>query len=357
METEKSPSGNDSYVARSLDVTIKIGLVLCLVVWCAMILKPFLMIALWSVILAVTIYPLFQWLRKLLGNRGILASVLVTLFLLALILVPVILLGGSLYQAVTYVKDTLAAGGSLIPPPPESLKEWPGVGVQLFDMWQKASENLATFAVEHKEQLLAGFSWFMSALTGAGLGMFIVIGSIIVSGVLLIFAGQGGEATRKIAVRLMGERGNVVVANAEVTVRNVARGILGVAFIQAVLVGAGFLVAGIPGAGLWALLGFFLAIIQIGVGPVVIGGLIYAFIKLSTLTAILLTIYCIIPMTVDNILKPLLLGRKAPAPMLVVFLGAIGGFIAFGTIGLFVGAVVLSLGYYLFLIWLNEAAN
>jgi predicted PurR-regulated permease PerM len=296
-------------------------------------------------------------LKKKLGNRGILASVLVTLFLLALILVPVILLGGSLYQAVTYVKDTLAAGGSLIPPPPESLKDWPGIGVQLFNLWQKASENLAAFAVEHKDQLVTGFSWFMSALTSTGLGVFVVIGSIIISGVLLVFAGHGGDATRKIAVRLMGERGKVVVANAEVTVRNVARGILGVAFIQAFLVGAGFLVAGIPGAGLWALLGFFLAIIQIGVGPVVIGGLIYAFIKLSTLTAILLTVYCIIPMTVDNILKPLLLGRKAPAPMLVVFLGAIGGFIAFGTIGLFVGAVVLSLGYDLFMLWLNDNGN
>lgn len=351
---ENKPLNNDNYVGKSLEVTIKIGLVLALLVWCFLILKPFLMITLWSVILAVTIYPLFLWLKKKLGNRGILASVIVTLLLLALILLPVVLLGGSLFQAVTYMKDTLAAGKSLIPPPPESLKSWPAVGMQLFNMWQKASENLAAFAVEHREQLMAGVTAFVSALTNAGLGLFIFLGSIIISGVLLVFADQGGEATRKIAVRLMGERGAVVVANAEITVRNVARGILGVAFIQAFLVGAGFLVAGIPGAGLWALLSFFLAIIQIGVAPVVIGVLIYAYIKLSTITAVLLTVYCIIPMTVDNILKPLLLGRKAPAPMLVVFLGAIGGFIAFGTIGLFVGAVVLSLGYDLFKLWLNE---
>jgi predicted PurR-regulated permease PerM len=151
----------------------------------------------------------------------------------------------------------------------------------------------------------------------------------------------------------MGEKGEEIVANAETTVRNVMRGILGVAFIQAFLVGMGFLVAGIPGAGLWALISFVLAIVQIGVGPVVIGALIYAFVKLSTLTAILLTVYCILPLTIDNVLKPLMLGRKAPAPMLVVFLGAIGGFISFGTIGLFVGAVVLSLGYDLFLVWLK----
>jgi predicted PurR-regulated permease PerM len=151
----------------------------------------------------------------------------------------------------------------------------------------------------------------------------------------------------------MGDHGIETVANAEITIRNVARGILGVAFIQAFLAGLGFLVAGIPGAGLWALFGFVLAIVQIGVGPVVIAVLIYAFLKLSTLTAILLTVWCIPLLLIDNVLKPLLLGRGAPVPMLIIFLGAIGGFISFGTIGLFVGAVVLSLGYNLFLLWLK----
>jgi predicted PurR-regulated permease PerM len=175
--------------------------------------------------------------------------------------------------------------------------------------------------------------------------------------VLLVFAESGGVASRAIAVRLMGERGEVMVDNAETTIRNVARGILGVAFIQAFLAGIGFLVAGIPGAGLWALIGFVMAIVQIGIGPVIIGVLIYAFIKLPTLTAVLLLIYSIIPQVVDNVLKPILLGRNAPVPMLVVFLGAIGGFISFGTIGLFVGAIVLSLGYDLFLVWLKNGTE
>jgi predicted PurR-regulated permease PerM len=354
MELQKNNSGEHDYVSRSLEVTIKVGLVIALTVWCFMILKPFLMIILWSVILTVAIYPLFLWLKKKLGNRGKLSAVLVTLFLLLLILVPVVMLGGSLAQAVIYMKESLMSGKSMIPPPDEAVRAWPLVGPTLFSLWQSAYENLAGFAVEHKSQLLTGLSWFLSAITNAGLGMLILLGSIIISGILLVFADEGAGSLRRIAVRLMGERGNEVVSNAEVTIRNVARGILGVAFIQAFLVGAGLLVAGIPGAGLWALVSFFLAIIQIGVGPVVLGALIYAWIKFSTLTAILLTVYCIIPMTVDNILKPVLLGRKAPAPMLVVFLGAIGGFISFGTIGLFVGAVVLSLGYYLFNLWLDQ---
>ncbi|MCX6268121.1 MAG: AI-2E family transporter [Bacteroidetes bacterium] len=207
--------------------------------------------------------------------------------------------------------------------------------------------------MEYKSQLMIGLTWFLSMLSNAGMGVLMFIVSVIISGVFLVFADSGANATREIAVRLMGERGIETVANAEVTVRNVARGILGVAFIQAFLAGLGFLVAGIPGAGLWALISFILAIVQIGVGPVVIGVLIYAFLKLSTLTAILLTVWCIPLLVIDNVLKPLLLGRGAPVPMLVIFLGAIGGFISFGIIGLFVGAVVLSLGYNLAILWLK----
>jgi predicted PurR-regulated permease PerM len=303
----------------------------------------------------VAIYPLFRGLKTRLGNKSILASILVTVFLLLLILIPVILLGGSLGQAVTYVKDALTTGKSLIPPPQESIKTWPVIGSPLYDLWYRASQNMANVAIEYKSQLMTGLTWFLSALTSAGMGLLIIIGSIIISGILLVYAEKGGDATRRIAVRLMGDKGTETVANAEVTVRNVARGILGVAFIQAFLAGLGFLVAGIPFAGLWALIGFVLAIVQIGITPVIVGVLIYAFFKLSTLAAVLLLIWSIIPMAIDNVLKPIMLGRNAPAPMLVVFLGAIGGFISFGIIGLFAGAVVLSLGYDLFKVWLVNA--
>jgi predicted PurR-regulated permease PerM len=354
MEAVKPPSQDQDFVGKSLEVTIKVGLVIGLIAWCFMILQPFFMIVLWSIILAVAIYPLFRGIRNKLKLGKIPAAILVTVFLLMLILIPIILLGGSLGDAIAYVRDALISGKSMIPPPSESVKSWPVIGKQLFVLWQRSSENLANVAIEYKSQLMTGLSWFLTALTNAGVGLLIILGSIIISGVMLVFTDQSADATRNIAVRLMGERGIETVANAEVTIRNVARGILGVAFIQAFLAGIGFLVAGIPGAGLWALIGFLLAIVQIGVGPVIIGVLIYAYIKLSMMTAILLTLWCIIPMVIDNVLKPILLGRKAPAPMLVVFLGAIGGFISFGIIGLFVGAVVLSLGYDLFRIWVKN---
>jgi len=352
MEQPEKEFKEPGYLSKSLEVTIKVGLVLGLVTWCFIILKPFLMIILWGVIIAIAIYPLFNFLKVRLGNRRKLAAILVTISMLALILLPIILFSGSLADAVVFVKDTMMAGKSLIPPPPDTVKAWPVIGPPVYELWHHASENLSEVAMEYKMQLMTGLTWFLSALTNAGLAVLMFFVSIIISGAFLVFGDSGANATRRIAVRLMGEQGMETVANAEVTIRNVARGILGVAFIQAFLAGLGFLVAGIPGAGLWALISFVLAIVQIGVGPVVIGVLIYAFLKMSLTTAILLAVWSILPLLADNILKPILLGRGAPVPMLVIFLGAIGGFISFGIIGLFVGAVVLSLGYNLFLAWL-----
>ncbi|MEI6435323.1 MAG: AI-2E family transporter [Bacteroidota bacterium] len=357
MELPETPHNEPGYVGKSLEVTIKIGLIIGLIFWCFLILKPFLMITLWGVIIAVAVYPFYDWLKRKLRNHAKTAAVFVTLFLLLLIMAPVAMLGGSLSEAVVWIREAMKNGNSLIPPPGETVKSLPVIGPWLFDLWQHSSENLTDVAKEYQTQLMTGLTWFLSMLTNAGLGLLMFIVSIIISGIMLVFSETGSKISRKIAVRLMGEKGIETISNADITVRNVARGILGVAFIQAFLSGIGFLVAGIPGAGLWALISFLLALVQIGIGPVVVGVLIYAFIKLSTLSAILLMIWCAPLLVIDNVLKPILLGRGAPVPMLVIFLGAIGGFVSFGAIGLFVGAVALSLGYNLFLSWLNAESK
>jgi len=133
------------------------------------------------------------------------------------------------------------------------------------------------------------------------------------------------------------------------------KGILGVAVIQATMAGVAFFIAGVPYAGVWTVACLFLAIIQVGGGPVIIPIIIYMFSTSSTLTASLLAVWLVITLLSDNILKPILLGRGAPAPTLVVFLGAIGGFISSGFLGLFLGAVVLTIGYKLFMLWINPS--
>ncbi|HEY5140866.1 MAG TPA: AI-2E family transporter, partial [Methylococcales bacterium] len=140
---------------------------------------------------------------------------------------------------------------------------------------------------------------------------------------------------------------------AEATIRSVANGILGVALIQSLLAGLGFMVAGVPAAGLWALLCLILSIAQIGTAPILIPVIIYLFYTADTFTAIAFLIWCIPLSLMDNVLKPILLGRGVKTPMAVIFIGAIGGLLSSGVIGLFIGAVILSLGYNLFLLWLN----
>ena len=340
-------------VSKSLEVTIKVGLVLGLLAWCFIILKPFLMIILWGMIIAITIYPLYKWLRRILGNRRKLASVIVTLLMLLVILTPIVMLGSSLGEAVKWIKTTIEAKQSIIPPPPQSVQNWALIGPTLYDTWDHASQNLAGLAKEYSTQLMDGLTWLLKTLSSAGFGLLMFLVSIIISGIFLVFSEQAVKGTFLVAERLLGKLGDPTMKNAETTIRNVARGILGVAFIQSVIAGIGFLIGGVPGAGLWALIGFFLCIVQIGLLPVVLPVLIWVFFKETTTNFIIVLLFSIVALVIDNVLKPLLLGRGSPAPMLVVFLGAIGGFISFGLIGLFVGAVVLSLGYNLCLLWLR----
>jgi predicted PurR-regulated permease PerM len=352
---QTNPSGDhQKMVIGALEVTIKVGIVIGLIAWCFIILKPFIMLSLWGIIIAVAMYPLFHWLAGVMRGRRKLAATLVTLFLLLIIFSPIVMLAGSLVEAVQWFRVTLEGNQSIIPPPTEQVQEWPLIGKQLYRIWAQASENLSGVAVEYKDQLITALRWFLSTATGAGVGLITFIVSILISGVLLVFSDEGSKAAEDFGGRLLGSLGEKTVRNMEVTVRNVARGILGVAFIQAVLAGLGFLVAGVPGAGLWALIAFIFCIVQVGPVPVIIPVLIWVFLKSDTVTFIALLVWCIPITLIDNILKPLLLGKGAPAPMVVVFLGAIGGFISFGIIGLFVGAVVLSLGYNLFRLWMKN---
>jgi len=179
--------------------------------------------------------------------------------------------------------------------------------------------------------------------------------SIIIAGMLLVYANSGTGAVERVSERLMGEQlGKKFAGMAGATIRSVAQGVLGVAIIQAVLAGIGLLVMGVPYAGIWTLLVLLLAIIQLPtliiLGPIIV----YVFTITTTVPAVIFMIWSLLVGASDSFLKPLLLGRGLDIPMLVILLGAIGGMILSGIIGLFVGAVVLAVGYKLFMVWMNE---
>ena len=346
-----------SYMELATDIAIRIGVLALLIAWCFQILRPFITIVIWGAIIAIAFYPVCKKLRDLLGGRIKLAASIMTVITLLLIIFPSIKMVGSLVDGMTYLNDKIQSGEIKVPPPPENIDSWPVIGKPLMSRWHEASVNpkatLTRYVPQIKTVSLRLLEFAMS--TSMGLLQFTL--SIVIAGVLMANAKGGGNLVRELFVGLAGERGSDFADISTITIRNVVKGILGVAIIQGLLAGAGFMVAGVPGAGLWAFLCLFLAIIQIGIAPVVIPVIIYMFYRADTLTAGLLMAWLILVMLSDNFLKPILLGRGAPVPMPVIFLGSIGGFISMGFIGLFIGAVILSLGFKLFQTWLKISSD
>ena len=284
------------------------------------------------------------------------AAVIITLVLIALILVPAIWLGSTTAREVKEFSADYSAGHVNIPPPSPTVKDWPLVGNKIYDIWNKASAGLDDLAQQYPTQVKAVAGAGIGLLASTSKGVLLLTASIIISGIFLAYSEGAAKAAKALFQRLVRSTSFDMAAISALTIRNVVKGILGVAVIQSTMAAIGFIAAGIPAAGLWVLCCLILAIVQLGTFPVAIITIVYAWSSLRTLTATLFTIWMIIVSISDNILKPILLGKGAPVPMLVVFLGAIGGFILSGFIGLFTGAVVLSLGYKLFEVWLNDAS-
>jgi predicted PurR-regulated permease PerM len=340
-------------VNRAVEASIHIGLVILMAAACFLILRPFLPLVAWGIIVAIAVYPRYRQLQLTLGGRGVLSSVLITLLLLTFLVLPVVLLAGTLVGGIQTVAEHLRTGTPIIPPPPPSIETWPLVGVPLKSAWSLASTNLTTALGSFAPEIKAIAPALLSASAGLGLTVLQFALSIVVAGVLLANSRGGAGAAHSLANRIFGDRGPEFEQLAGSTIRSVTTGILGVALIQSVLAALGFLVAGLPGAGLWAILFLVAAVLQVGT-LVLIPAVIYMFATASLTKAVIFTVWCLIVALLDNALKPLLLARGVAVPIAVVFLGAIGGFVAMGIIGLFVGAIVLAVGYKLFIAWLDR---
>jgi len=347
------PARNGSQVAQIIDVIIKVSVLALLAGWCLLILKPFITPVIWGIIIAVAIDPFFYRLSAWLGGRRKLAATLLVLAALLMLVLPSVKLADSMVNGAKLVSVQLQQGGVSLPPPPDGVRNWPMIGPALDSFWRDAATNLTATLHRFQPQLTALGGWLAEASLHFGIGLVMFVFSIVIAGVLLVNAESGRRIASGLFVRLAGERGTEFANDATITVRNVVKGILGVAIIQALLAGIGFAAASVPAAGLWAFLCLLLAVIQIGVGPVSIPVVIYMFYTADTTTAVLLAFWQGLVLVSDNILKPLLLGRGAPVPMPVIFLGSIGGFMSMGFLGLFIGAIVLSVGYKLFETWIR----
>jgi predicted PurR-regulated permease PerM len=350
---------DEQFLSRALEATIRIALVALMIVWCFQILRPFIVPVVWGGIIAVAVYPLHVRVAALLGDRARLSAIALTLFALLLMLIPLGLFAGSMVESAQELTDRFNAGQLEVPPPPAGLATWPVVGEPLYGAWKRAASDLGETLRSVAPQLRAVGGWLLSAAGGFGAGVAQFIISLLIAGFFLASSSGSVGVIKRITNRLAGPEGERYSQLVSLTVRGVAVGILGVAFIQAGLIGVGFIAAGVPHSGLLILLCLGLGIVQLPATLIVLPVIIYVFSVESTGVAVIFTIWSLLAGASDNVLKPILLGRGAAVPMIVIFLGAIGGFLMSGFIGLFVGAVVLSLGYELARAWVvqNDAAD
>jgi predicted PurR-regulated permease PerM len=336
------------------DTTIRLLILLLIIGWCLLILQPFVSIMLWSLILALAMHPLHTGLAKKIGGRPKWASFIMVLGMLIILVVPTSLLLSKLVGEVKELKTMYEQDALTIAPPNESVKDWPLVGEKLYAIWQGASSNLEETIVKYKDQITeTGRKIVQGVMSATGAVVQFVV-AFIIAGILLVVPGIG-ENLRSFFRKVAGVRGDEFADVTMQTVGSVVKGVLGVALILAVLHGILFMLADVPFAGIWTLLIFVLCVLQLPSIFVTLPIIIYLFSVNDLTMAIVWGVLLFVVGLSDNVLKPILLSKGAPVPMLVIFFGVIGGFVLSGIIGLFTGAIVISIGYKLLIGWLKPA--
>lgn len=347
---------------KVIDLFIRIGLIGFLVVRCYQIFKPFIGLILWSVILAVALYPLHVLIARRMGGReGLSAAAVVGMILLS-VLIPSTLLIFSFADSTTDLVKHVHSGTLQVPAPSESVAGWPVVGGKLYQLWSSAHTDLGAMVTQYEPKIAVVTKQILGYAASAGTSILKFLVALVLAGIWMAYGASGHAAAKAIARRMAGdEKGEALVTLSTATIRAVAQGVIGIACIQALLLGAGFIMVGIPAAGIWALVVLLLGIMQIPPLLVSLGAIIYVFSTHdSTTVAVMFAVYTLVAGSADNILKPFMLGRGVNAPMPVILLGALGGMATGGIIGLFLGSVLLTLGYQLFMAWVygeNEEGN
>jgi predicted PurR-regulated permease PerM len=357
MASNEPNDEDKQFQSRITLATIRIAVLALLVYLCLQVLQPFINPIIGGLVIAIALQTPYEKLTRVLGQRRGLASVLLIGGILVALLVPTVLLGASVVETAAELSDTFDPEKIEVPPPPEAVAEWPFVGQRVYDTWLAASRNLESVLVKLGPHLRDLGLWLVETMGDLGFGLLMFIVAIVIGGAILPVRDKGVETTRQVGRLLAGERGPELADLVAASVQSVIRGVIGVAIIQSVLSGIGMLAIGVPAAGVWALLILILAVMQLPPTLVLVPVIIYVFAVKSTAPAVIFMIYALLVGASDNVLKPLLMGRGSKTPMLVLFMGSLGGFIAGGILGLFIGAVVLSIGYTIFMAWVEGGAS
>ena len=337
-----------------LDVLIRAGLILALVAICYQVFAPFLTLMVWALILAVTLYPLHQYLAAKMGGKQGLAATILVLLGIAVIIVPTAVLMSSLGDSIHQLVNDVQNDELEIPAPRESVAAWPVVGEKLYAIWSAAYTDLPALIKSMQPKIGDLAKMALGFVAGIGAGLLQFLAALIIAGILMAFGEAGSRSSLAIFRRFAGAaQGAEFTTLATATIRAVAQGVIGVAFIQGIIVGICLLLAGIPWAGVLAMIVLVLGIAQVPALLVTLPAIGYIWWTgdYGTVEAVIYTVLLFVAGMTDNVLKPLMLGRGVDAPMPVILLGALGGMAAAGILGMFVGATLLALGYQIFMGW------
>jgi predicted PurR-regulated permease PerM len=329
-------------------------IVLCLLlVGCLIVILPFVSALLWGVVLAISCWPAYGRLLKLTGNRRTLSSALMMVGMMLVILLPFAIVGLTLADNIddltTAARKWIEAGP---PSPPAWLRKIPMVGAKAVETWLSVASDTGKLLEKFKEWIQPISTWLLKGGLLLGRGFLELALSVLISFFLFRNGVSAVERLGTAIERISGEKGRRLLIVAGKTIRGVVYGILGTALVQAVLAGIGFFIAGVPGAAFLALLAFFFSVVPvIGTGLVWIPAAFWLFHQGSTGWGIFMVIWGLAVGNVDNIIKPLLISQGSDMPFILVFFGVLGGALAFGFIGVFLGPTLLAVGWRLVEEW------
>ncbi|ACI57305.1 protein of unknown function UPF0118 [Rhizobium leguminosarum bv. trifolii WSM2304] len=343
-------SGQISVEARISDL-VRLGIIGLFAYWTIVLIAPFALIVIWSAILAVALFPIFQALCRLLGNRPVIAASIIVVFCLVLIIAPLALVAVNFADTAQALIGKLRVGEFTLPSAPAAIREWPVVGERLHDAWNQIASDLAATIIKFQAPIREVTAVIVTKLASIGGGVLSFVVSIMLSGIFLTRSARLAAAIQVLANRIAGEKGVGFARLAGATVRNVSRGVIGVAFLQTLLCGLCFAFFGVPARGALTFVIFMFCLMQLGPGLVLLPVIIWSWFSWSPAAAFAFTAITVPIMLIDNILKPVLMARGLSTPMPVILIGVIGGTLSHGLLGLFLGPVVLSVFYELLKAW------
>lgn len=353
MQDSTHPA-NDVNLQRNLITTfIQIAAIVILVTYCLDIVGPFVGLVIWGLVLAVAIHPIHVKLTSALGGREKWAATIIILIGVAIVIVPGWIMTQSVISSITEFAQAAKAGTLDIPPPNANVATWPLVGERVYEVWTAASDNFEQVLNEFEPSPREASEWLVRRIGSLLLGLLAFSVSIIIAGIATLYSKSGYKTSCAIASRISSTRGQHMVDTSIATIRSVTNGVLGVAVIQAVLAGIGLLAMSVPHAGIITAVVLITSIIQIPALLIILPIIFWVFSFAASVPATIFAIYMLFAALSDNVLKPIMLGRGVDLPSGIVLIGAIGGMIEYGVIGLFLGAVILGLGYTILTDWIR----